>query len=138
MGVTVFPPCYLPRTNYGGGNEDNGDLLQKVPCMHCYTQCPQPCSRPLPATPGHFQAGLGQSFVRSLLLFSGSWCTQGSVCALQELISQTRVSSGGSIVGLMATFSKRCLCYTQVRCTQSPCLCSGPLLTRTSVGDTQT
>ena len=30
--------------NYGGGNkdgnEDNGDLLQKVPCMHCYTQCP--------------------------------------------------------------------------------------------------
>ena len=34
--------------NYEGGNEDNGDLLQKVPCMHCYTQCPQPCSRPLP------------------------------------------------------------------------------------------
>ena len=22
------------RPNYGGGNEDNGDLLQKVPCMH--------------------------------------------------------------------------------------------------------
>ena len=20
--------------NYGGGNEDNGNLLQKVPCMH--------------------------------------------------------------------------------------------------------
>ena len=33
------------RPNYGGGNEDNGDL-QKVPYMHCYTQCPQPCSRP--------------------------------------------------------------------------------------------
>ena len=33
--------------NYGGGNEDNGDLVQKVPCTHCYTQCPQPCSRPL-------------------------------------------------------------------------------------------
>ena len=28
------------RPNYGGGNEDNGDLLQKLPCMHCYTQCP--------------------------------------------------------------------------------------------------
>ena len=26
--------------NYGGGNEDNGDLVQKVPCTHCYTQCP--------------------------------------------------------------------------------------------------
>ena len=36
------------RPNYGGGNEDNGDLIQKVPCTHCYTQCPQPCSRPLP------------------------------------------------------------------------------------------
>ena len=35
------------RPNYGGGNEDNGDLFQKVPCTHCYTQCPQPCSRPL-------------------------------------------------------------------------------------------
>ena len=29
-------------TNYGGGNEDNGDLLQKVPCMHCYTLPPMP------------------------------------------------------------------------------------------------
>ena len=33
--------------NYGGGDEDNGDILQKVPCTHCYIQCPQPCSRPL-------------------------------------------------------------------------------------------
>ena len=23
------------RPNYGRGNEDNGDLLQKVPCMYC-------------------------------------------------------------------------------------------------------
>ena len=35
------------RPNYGGGNEDNGDLLQKVPCTHCCIQCPQPCSRQL-------------------------------------------------------------------------------------------
>ena len=34
------------RPNYGGGNEDNGFVLQKVPCVHCYTQCPQPCSGP--------------------------------------------------------------------------------------------
>ena len=38
----------------GGRNEDNGDLLQKVPCMFCYTQCPQPCSRPPPT---HASAG---------------------------------------------------------------------------------
>ena len=36
------------RPNYGGGNEDSDDLLQKFPCMHCYIQCPQPCSRPPP------------------------------------------------------------------------------------------
>ena len=23
------------RPNYGGGNEENGDLLQKVPCTQC-------------------------------------------------------------------------------------------------------
>ena len=41
--------CFLPAIylgpNYGGGNEDNGDLLQKVPCMYGYTQSPQPCGR---------------------------------------------------------------------------------------------
>ena len=38
-------------------------------------------------TPGHSQAGLGQSLVGSLLLSPGSWCTQGSVCDLQESVS---------------------------------------------------
>ena len=100
------------RPNYGGGNEDNGDLLQKVPCTQCCTQYHQPCSshrRPmlLPETPGHSQASLGQSPVGSLLLSPGSWCTQGSVCALQESVSQSCVSSGSSMVGLMATSSKR-------------------------------
>ena len=42
------------RPNSGGGNENNGDLLQKVPCRHCCTQCPQPCSRPPPT---HASAG---------------------------------------------------------------------------------
>ena len=29
----TFPTIYL-GPNYGGGNEDNGDLLQKIPCMY--------------------------------------------------------------------------------------------------------
>ena len=45
LELCSFPAIYL-GPNYGGGNEDNGDLLQKIPCMYCYTQCPQPCSRP--------------------------------------------------------------------------------------------
>ena len=36
------------RPNCGGSNEGNGDLLQKVSCTHCHTQCPQPCSKPPP------------------------------------------------------------------------------------------
>ena len=89
------------RSNYGGGNEDNGDLLQKVPCT---LSAPNPAAghhRPmhLPETPGHSQASLGQSLVGSLLLSPGSWCAQGSVCVLQESVPQSCVSSGGSMVG---------------------------------------
>ena len=46
MGGAAFLPRYLPGVNYGLGNEDNGNLLQKVPCTHCCTQSPQPCNRP--------------------------------------------------------------------------------------------
>ena len=61
----------------------------------------------LPETPGHSWAILVQSLVGSLLLSPGSWCTEGFVCALQESVSQSCVSSGGSMVVLMVTSSKR-------------------------------
>ena len=57
--------------------------------------------------PGRSWASLGRSLVGSLLLCPGSWCTQCSVCALQESISQSCVSSWSSMVGLMATSFKR-------------------------------
>ena len=47
-----------------------------------------------------------QSPVGSLFLSPGSWCTR-FCCAFQEPISQSCVNSGSSIVGLMATYSKR-------------------------------
>ena len=92
---------------------------------------------PLPETPGHSWTSLGQSLVGSLLLSPGSWCAQGSVCALQGSVSQFCVSSGCSLVGLMVTSSKEGLCHTKVCCTQSPCPGGRPLLTHTSTGDTQ-
>ena len=70
----------------------------------------------------------------SFLLGPGA---QGSVCALQESVSQSCVSSGGSMVGLMVTSSKRPH-HSQVCCTQNPCPCSRPPLTHASTGDTQT
>ena len=47
------------------------------------------CRRPMPPleTPGHSRASLGLSFVGSLLLSPGSWCTQSVVCALQASVS---------------------------------------------------
>ena len=50
--------------NHGWGNEDNGDRLQKIPCMYCYTQYPQPCSRP-PLT--HAYAGHSQERLRGAI-----------------------------------------------------------------------
>ena len=131
------------RPNYGGGEEDNGDLLQKVPCVHCCSQCPQPCSRPPPThslweTPGHSWESLGQSLVGSLLLSPGSWCTQSFVCALQESVSPTLCKFWQLYHGVNGDLPQEGLCHTQVYYTQSLCPCSSPLLTHTSVGDTQT
>ena len=66
---------------------------------------------PLLETPGHSQASLGESLVGSLLLSPGSWCAQGSVSARQESISQSCVSSGSSVVGLMVNSSKGLMPY---------------------------
>ena len=95
--------------------------------------------RPTPPleTPGHTQESLGQSLVGPLLLSPGSWCTQSSVCAVQESISQSCVSSGGSMVWLMVTSSKSAYAIPKSATPRAP-VPGGPLLTRTSTGDTQT
>ena len=46
-----------------------------------------PRPMPPPETPGHSWASIGQSLVRSLLLFPGSCCAQDFVCAFQESFS---------------------------------------------------
>ena len=102
----------------------------------CCTQCPRPCSRPpLTCTSAGdsrtLRASLGESLVGSLLLSRGSWCIQGSVCALQESVS--RVSSGGSVVGLI-----RGLMPYPGLLHPEPLPCGSPLLTCTFAGDIQT
>ena len=88
------------------------NLLQKIWWRLCCTPRPCPCSRPPPDHPSAgdswtLRASLSQSLVGSLLLSPGSWCTQGFVCALLESLSQSCVSSGNSMVGLMVISSKR-------------------------------
>ena len=78
--------------------------------------------RPTPPleTPGHSQASLGQSLEGSLLLYPGSWCIKVSVCACQESISQSCVSSGSSMVGLMAISSKKAYAISKSAATRGP------------------
>ena len=89
----------------------NGVLPQKIPCIYCYNPCPQPCSRP-PLTHG-FTGDSWTPTDKSWIVSCGvtvpfSWVLVNRFCcALQESISQSCVSSGSSMVGLMATSSKR-------------------------------
>ena len=80
------------RPNYGGGNEDNGDLLQKVPCTATLTATnPGAGHRQgmlLLGNLGHSWASLGQSLVGSLLLSPGFWCTHCPVVPSKSLFPQ--------------------------------------------------
>ena len=120
------------RPNHGGGDEDNSDLLQQAPGTHCYTQCPHPAAghhrpTPPPETPGHLRASLGQTLLGSLLLSPASWCSQVSVCALQESVSPVLYKFWQLCGGVNGDLLQEGLCHTQVRCTQSPSPCGGPL-----------
>ena len=79
--------------------------------MYCYSLCPQPCSMP---TPTHiFTRDYWTTTGKSRTVSCGvtipfSWVLMHKICcALQESIPQSCVSSGISMVGLMATSSKR-------------------------------
>ena len=90
------------RPNSGGGNEDNGDLLPKVPWTHCYTEPP---TLQQATTDPRLHRRLRDTYrqARDSLLCHHSFLlglgAQGSVCALPESIPQSCVSSGSSMVG---------------------------------------
>ena len=72
------------RTKYGGCDEDNDDLLQKVLCRQCYTQYPEPCSRP-PLTHSSTRDSwilTGKSGLVSFRVTAPFFWVQGFVCAL--------------------------------------------------------
>ena len=140
MELCSLPAIYL-APNYGGGNEDNGDLLQKVPCMCCCTQCLRPCSRP-PLT----QASAGDSW--TLVGKSGS-ASCGLTAPFSCILAHTRLClyPPQSVSPVLCKFwwlygvlngdlLQDGLCHAPVYCTQSPCPCSSPLLTHTC-SDTQ-
>ena len=122
----------IMATSFKGSHACTATLSAPNPAAgHC---------QPMPPleTPGHSWASLGQSLVGSLLLSPGSWCTQGSVCALQESVSPVLCKFWRLYGGVNGDLPQGGICHTQVCCTQSPCPCGSPLLTWTSAGDTQT
>ena len=135
MVGAVFPPCCLTRPNCGGGNEDNGDLLQKVPCVYCYTQCPQPCSRPPPthASARDSWTLMGKSGSASCGATAPfSWVVvHTSFCLCQESVSPVLRMFWRLYGGVNGNLFQEGLCHTQDYCIQSPCHCGSPLLTHT-------
>ena len=85
----------------------------------------QATTEPLLETAAHSRASLGQSLVESLLLSPGSWCSQGSVVPSKSLFPQSYVSSGGSMVGLMATSSKRAYATPRSTAPRAPASAAG-------------
>ena len=79
---------------------------------------------PLADTPGPSQASLGQSLVGSLLLSPGSWCTRFCLCPPIVHFWQS-VSSGSSMVGVMATSSKRAYAMPKSTAPRAPAPAAG-------------
>ena len=147
MGLCSLPVVDL-RPNYGRGNEGNGDLLQKVPCTHFYTQCPQPCSRPLlthtsvedswtlMGKSGSVSCGVTTPFFW-ILVHTSFVCVCVCVCALKVSVSTVLCKFWQLYGRVNGNLLQEGLCHTQVCCTQSPCLYGRPQLTHTATGDTQ-
>ena len=140
-------PCSLLAIymgpNNGRCNEDNGEILQKIPCVYYYTQCPQPCSRPLltHTSPGDSCTLIGKSRSVSCgvtALFSWVLVHTRFCLCLPRICFPVLCKVWQLYDGVNGNLLQEGLYHTQACCTQSPCLCGHPLLTSTSIGDAQT
>ena len=99
------------RPNYAGGNEDNGNCLQKVPCTHCCMPSTQQQATTNPRLGWSLLNTHGQVWVSlfwghcSFLLGPGGH--KVLFVPSKSLFLQSCVSSGSFMVGLMVTSSKR-------------------------------
>ena len=90
MGGAVFPPCsFVWGHTMAGVMAVTVTSFERTYARTFVFSAPGPTAEHTPPleSPWHSQAGLGQCLLGSLLLFPGSWCAQGFVCAIQESIS---------------------------------------------------
>ena len=113
--------------------------------MCCCTECPRPCSRPLPThacardswaltdKSGSVSFGVTAPFSWVLVHTKSLFCLY-----LKESVSSVLCKFWWLYGGVNGDLFQESLCHTQVCCTQRPSLCGRPLLTQISAGDTQT
>ena len=105
------------RPNCGGGNEDNGDLLQKVPLtLKQATADPRLCQRFLD-THGHVWVSFLWGHCSFLL---GPGAHKVLFVPSKSLFPQCCVSSSSSMVGLMVTSSKRAYAISRSAAPRAP------------------
>ena len=143
MGRAVFPPCCL---TWGQAMVE----VMKITVtsfkrsMHALPHSVAPALQQ--ATVTHASAGdswtlMGKSGSVScgvIIPSSWFWCTQASICALQESVSPVLCKFWQLYGGVNGDLLQEGFCHTQVCCTQSPCPWGRPLLTCTSTGDAHT
>ena len=131
----------LSLSNYGGGNEDKGDLLQDPkhallhsvpPTLQQATSNPHPYWRLLDT-----RRQVWVSFCGVSVPSPGPWCTGFCLCPLRVYFP-VLCNFWQLYGGVNGALLQEGLCHTQVCCTQSPCPCCSSLLTHTSTGNAQT
>ena len=128
------------RPNYGGGNEDNGNLLQKV---HAMPHSGLPALQRATTDP-HLQQRLLETHRQVRVSLCGAtapffWVLVHKVLFVpSKSLSPVLCKFWWLYGGVNSYLLQESLCHTQVSCTQSPRPCGSPLLTRTSTGDAQT
>ena len=100
------------RPNYGGGNEHNGTSFKRSHACTAALSAPDPAAghhqpMPAPETPGHSQASLVSLLGGHYSFLLGPGAHKFLFVPSKSPFPQSCVSSGGPLVGLMATSSKR-------------------------------
>ena len=128
MGRAVFPLLFDLRPNSCGGNDDNSKLLQKVPCMHCCTQCSQPPAGH-PCLCWRFLDTHGQVWVNLLWghcsFLLGSAMHKVLFVPSKSPFPQSCVSPGGCMVWLIVTSSKRAYAIARSAAPRAPAPAAG-------------
>ena len=144
MGRAVFPPCCL---TWGQTTVEIVKIMvtsfKRSPASTASLRAPDPAADhhwpiSLPETPGHLRASLGQSHGGHCSFLLGPGVHKALFVPSKSLFPQSCVKFWQLYGGINGDLLQEGLCHTQVCCTQSPCPCGRPLLTRTSAGDTQT